>query len=150
MLDVGAGTGAFAGFAQQHGWRGNGDPEPDVGASYQGKGTACTLLEQMLFQLPEGSFDVITMACAGTCACIAQIFGPVKTLLKPGGILLIAVPDCTPKTQLSTSNIGLHTMYRDTLSFLAGIHAQVDCQTWHGGKNIRPMWFGTALRKHVV
>ena len=97
LLDIGAGTGAFAAFMQQHGWRVTG-LEPDAGARAKARELhGISLLEtDALFQLPEGSFDVITMwHVLEHVHALHEYLAQLKKLLKPGGILLIAVPNYT-------------------------------------------------------
>ncbi len=97
LLDIGSGTGAFLHYMQQNGWKATG-LEPDE----QARGNALSLYKveaqpvEQLFSLPAGSYDAITMwhvleHVHEVHAYLQQIY----TLLKPGGALLIAVPNYT-------------------------------------------------------
>ncbi|MBY0536496.1 MAG: class I SAM-dependent methyltransferase [Chitinophagaceae bacterium] len=97
LLDIGSGTGAFAAHMKMKGWRVTG-LEPDASArSIAAATNKIQLLESgELFQLPAGSFDIITMwhvleHVHDLDAYLAQI----KKLLAPGGWLLVAVPNYT-------------------------------------------------------
>lgn len=99
LLDIGAGTGAFAHFMQQTGWKVTG-LEPDEGA----RANADTLYKiqmqpsEALFTLPEHQFDVVTMW--HVLEHVHNLHGyleQIKRVLKPGGALLIAVPNYTSK-----------------------------------------------------
>jgi len=97
LLDIGAGTGAFAHSMQQAGWNTTG-LEPDAATRKRAADLyGLNLLDTpSLFQLPPASFDAITMwhvleHVHELHACIEQI----KVLLKETGRALIAVPNYT-------------------------------------------------------
>ena len=97
MLDIGAGTGAFADAMQQAGWAVTG-LEPDAGTRQRAADLHGLALEDtgVLFQLPPASFDAITMwhvleHVHELHAYIEQL----KLLLKKEGRALIAVPNYT-------------------------------------------------------
>lgn len=95
LLDVGCGTGYFLQAAVLDGWEGEGI-EPDSGAAEQaGRRSGCRVYpESRLDQLPEGSFDLITL-----WHVMEHVPEPghraaqLMRLLKPGGILVVAVPN---------------------------------------------------------
>jgi 2-polyprenyl-3-methyl-5-hydroxy-6-metoxy-1,4-benzoquinol methylase len=97
ILDVGCGTGAFLHIMQQSGW-GTMGLEPDERARKKAKELYNLNLEgpEKLYSLPVKSFDAITM-----WHVLEHVHGlnnyieRVKELLKPGGKLLIAVPNYT-------------------------------------------------------
>ncbi|MEO5683056.1 MAG: class I SAM-dependent methyltransferase [Chitinophagaceae bacterium] len=99
LLDIGAGTGAFAATMQQAGWTVNG-LEPDAGTRQRAADLYALHLQDTaaLFALPAAGFDAITMwhvleHVHELHSYIAQI----KLLLKQNGRALIAVPNYTSK-----------------------------------------------------
>lgn len=99
LLDIGAGTGAFAHFMQQTGWQVT-CIEPDEGA----RANAETLYKlkalppEAFFGLEPAQFDVVTMW--HVMEHVHNLHGyveQIKKVLKPGGALLIAVPNYTSK-----------------------------------------------------
>ncbi len=97
LLDIGAGTGAFADAMQKAGWAVTG-LEPDAGTRQRAADLHGLALEDtgLLFQLPPASFDAISMwhvleHVHELHAYIEQI----KLLLKKEGRALIAVPNYT-------------------------------------------------------
>ena len=97
LLDIGAGTGFFAGHMQQSGWEVTA-LEPDSSA----RQTAFELYglkaepAGSLFSLPDKSFDVITMwHVLEHVHELHEYLDKCRTLLKPGGTLIIAVPNYT-------------------------------------------------------
>jgi 2-polyprenyl-3-methyl-5-hydroxy-6-metoxy-1,4-benzoquinol methylase len=99
LLDIGAGTGAFAHIMQQAGWQVTG-LEPDAATRQRAAGLYGLQLMDTpaLFQLKAGSFDSITMwhvleHVHELHAYIEQI----KTLLAVNGKALIAVPNYSSK-----------------------------------------------------
>jgi len=99
LLDVGAGTGAFANEMKQAGWQVTG-LEPDADARKVGKEMFNVELADtnQFYQLPSSSFDAITMwhvleHVHDLQGYIAQL----RSLLKEDGKLFIAVPNYTSK-----------------------------------------------------
>ena len=97
MLDIGAGTGAFLHTMEQSGWEVTG-LEPDEAAREKAKQLygLNLYLPGELFNLQQQSFDSITLwhvleHVHDLDECIYQL----KKLLKPQGILFIAVPNYT-------------------------------------------------------
>jgi 2-polyprenyl-3-methyl-5-hydroxy-6-metoxy-1,4-benzoquinol methylase len=95
LLDVGCGIGAFVHTMQIKGWQATG-LEPDAGTRKLSKELFDLNLQDAneLFNLAPSSYDAITLwhvleHVHDLHAYIAQL----KTLLKPGGRLLIAVPN---------------------------------------------------------
>lgn len=97
LLDIGSGTGAFINKMQQSGWQVTG-LEPDETARKKcldNHGITAQLPEE-LFNLPAQSFDVITMwHVLEHVHQLQEYIQQIKTLLKPGGVLIIAVPNYT-------------------------------------------------------
>jgi 2-polyprenyl-3-methyl-5-hydroxy-6-metoxy-1,4-benzoquinol methylase len=97
LLDVGAGTGAFAKEMSAHGWAALG-LEPDPDARQHAKTDFGVDLQEsaQLFTLPPASFDVITLW--HVLEHVHDLHGylrQLKLLLKDEGRLFIAVPNYT-------------------------------------------------------
>lgn len=97
LLEVGAGTGYFAETMVKAGWQVTA-LEPDAGARQVARERAALELlpAEQLFQLSAASFDVITLwhvleHVHDLSAYLSQFY----RLLKPGGCLIIAVPNYT-------------------------------------------------------
>lgn len=97
LLDIGAGTGAFASYMITKGWEVTG-LEPDEKAR---KVAAATHKIQLLpadelFSLPEKQFDAITLwHVLEHVHQLKEYLEQIQRLLKPGGGLFIAVPNYT-------------------------------------------------------
>ncbi len=97
LLDVGAGTGAFLYEMKEAGWQVNGI-EPDEGARKRALDNYHVQLEATphLFNLPSESFDAITLwHVLEHVEDLEKYLAQLKTLLKPNGVLFIAVPNYT-------------------------------------------------------
>jgi 2-polyprenyl-3-methyl-5-hydroxy-6-metoxy-1,4-benzoquinol methylase len=97
LLDVGAGTGAFASFMQKAGWSVSG-LEPDLDTIERAKQINQIDLQPVdkLFQLEGGSFDAITLwHVLEHVHGLHEYLEQFKKLLRPGGKLFIAVPNYT-------------------------------------------------------
>jgi 2-polyprenyl-3-methyl-5-hydroxy-6-metoxy-1,4-benzoquinol methylase len=144
LLDVGSGTGAFAGEMKQAGWQVAG-LEPDADARSVGKQSYNIDLADIsqLYQLPAFSYDAITMwhvleHVHDLQGYVAQL----KSLLKEKGKLFIAVPNYTSK---DAAVYGEHWAAYDVprhLYHFSPQSMQVLMQK-HGLKIIqcKPMWY---------
>jgi len=97
LLDVGAGTGAFASAMRKSGWRVVG-LEPDTQARQLAQQLNQINLQpsQDLFSLPEKSFDAITLwHVLEHVHNLQGYLAQLKKLLTAGGRLFIAVPNYT-------------------------------------------------------
>ncbi|WP_111598729.1 class I SAM-dependent methyltransferase [Chitinophaga skermanii] len=97
LLDVGCGTGAFIHYMQQIGWTVTG-LEPDERARENAAKlyNLQPLPPSTLYELPAQSFDVITMwHVLEHVHDLHQYLDQLKRLVKPGGAILIAVPNYT-------------------------------------------------------
>jgi 2-polyprenyl-3-methyl-5-hydroxy-6-metoxy-1,4-benzoquinol methylase len=144
LLDVGAGMGAFAGFMRENGWQVTG-LEPDAETRKRAQELNRITLQDTgdLFQLPAGNYDAITMwhvleHVHRLHACLDQL----KQLLKPEGVLMIAVPNYTAH---DASFYGAHWAAYDVPRHLYHFSpaAMRVLLKQHGLqlKAIKPMWF---------
>jgi len=97
LLDIGAGTGAFAAHMREHGWEVTG-LEPDQAAREKAGSLHKMALQPIgnLYDLPEDHFDVITMwhvleHVHDLHACLEQL----RKVMRRGGCIFIAVPNYT-------------------------------------------------------
>ncbi|MGE5108902.1 MAG: class I SAM-dependent methyltransferase [Sphingobacteriales bacterium] len=144
ILDIGCGTGSFISVMKENGWRVRG-LEPDEEARKKGADLYGLPLEPIanFFQLPPGAFDVITMwHVLEHVHELHPYIKQLKSLLKPGGKLLIAVPNYSSadanhyKEFWAAYDVPRHLYHFSPKSMEALIHL-------HGMKieTIRPMWF---------
>ncbi|TAE09310.1 MAG: class I SAM-dependent methyltransferase, partial [Bacteroidetes bacterium] len=97
LLDVGAGIGSFAHTVQQAGWQVTGlEPDATAVANAQTLYGLQLLPLQQLFTLPAASFNAITLW--HVLEHVHDLHGYMQqfgTVLAPGGVLVIAVPNYT-------------------------------------------------------
>jgi 2-polyprenyl-3-methyl-5-hydroxy-6-metoxy-1,4-benzoquinol methylase len=97
LLDIGAGTGAFVAYMQQHGWDVTG-LEPDEMARERALADHKVQLTDTssLFSLPAGSYDAVTLwHVLEHVHDLHPYVEQLKALIKPGGRIFIAVPNYT-------------------------------------------------------
>jgi 2-polyprenyl-3-methyl-5-hydroxy-6-metoxy-1,4-benzoquinol methylase len=97
LLDIGAGTGAFAGYMKEHGWEVTG-LEPDETARERAHAVnRVQLLDaDHLYSLPADSFDAITLwHVLEHVHDLHPYMEQLKKLVKRGGRIFIAVPNHT-------------------------------------------------------
>lgn len=95
LLDVGAGIGAFVYQMQKSGWQATGI-EPDAGARRQALQVYGLQLQHTpnLEQLPKAHYDAITLwHVLEHVHALHAYLEKLKSLLKPGGKLFVAVPN---------------------------------------------------------
>ncbi|NII28255.1 class I SAM-dependent methyltransferase [Pseudoflavitalea sp. X16] len=144
LLDVGAGVGAFAGFMRQQGWQVTG-LEPDAETRKRALEQHRITLQDTsdLFKLPAGHFDAITLwhvleHVHRLHACLDQL----KTLLKPGGVLLVAVPNYTAAdATFYASHWAAYDVPRHLYHFSPASMRVLLQQHGLTVKAIKPMWF---------
>ena len=97
LLDIGAGTGAFASFMQSAGWRVTALEPDETARRIAHETNRINLLpSDQLFQLAAESFNSITMwHVLEHVHTLHEYIGQLKKLLKPDGRLFIAVPNYT-------------------------------------------------------
>lgn len=101
LLEMGAGTGHFAHYMQTKGWTVTA-LEPDEKARKLGAEKLAMQIQpvEMLDQLPSHSFDAITMwHVLEHVHDLSHYMDRFRKLLKPGGALIIAVPNYTSKDE---------------------------------------------------
>lgn len=144
LLDIGAGTGAFANTMLQAGWEVTGlEPDPIARENAKQKHGIHLRSAEEVYSLPASSFDVITLwHVLEHVHDLHGYFKQFKQLLKPGGKLVIAVPNYTSK---DASQYGQYWAAWDVprhlyhfspagMKHLAGLHG-FTVQSMH------PMWF---------
>lgn len=97
VLDIGAGTGAFLNEMKDHGWQVTGI-EPDPGARSVARHRYQLELQDAsaFYGLPAGTYDVITLwHVLEHVHDLHPYLRHLETLLAPGGILLLALPNYT-------------------------------------------------------
>ena len=96
ILDVGSGTGSFLSVMAASGWKVIGlEPDAEARKLAQQKGLYVEATNQ-LFKLPVSSFDAITMwHVLEHVHELHKYMDQIKALLKPNGLLFIAVPNYT-------------------------------------------------------
>ena len=97
LLDIGAGTGAFASYMQRSGWKVSG-LEPDNQARQKASELHSIELEDSsrLFELKENHFDAITLwHVIEHVHSLHEYLDQLKRVLKPAGYIFIAVPNYT-------------------------------------------------------
>jgi 2-polyprenyl-3-methyl-5-hydroxy-6-metoxy-1,4-benzoquinol methylase len=98
ILDIGCGTGEFLYSMQVAGWQGIG-LEPDEGARAQAQSLGLKVYDnEELFKLGPEGYDAVTMwHVLEHVHRLHEYMGAINRVLKPGGLLLIAVPNYTSK-----------------------------------------------------
>jgi SAM-dependent methyltransferase len=143
LLDVGCGTGAFAHAMQAAGWQVEA-LEPDAGAR-----TKAFELYQLqargiehLYELPSAAYDVITLwHVLEHVHDLHPFFEQFARLLKPNGVLVIAVPNYTSKDAATYQSFWaaydvprhLYHFSPQSMGVLAQKHA-------FGVDKVQPMW----------
>jgi 2-polyprenyl-3-methyl-5-hydroxy-6-metoxy-1,4-benzoquinol methylase len=96
LLDIGCATGQFLNFMAAEGWTTTGiEPDEKTRNRAISEYGLHVYPEEKLNELKESSFDVITMwHVLEHVAGLNQRMEQIKKLLKPGGIIIIAVPNC--------------------------------------------------------
>lgn len=98
LLDIGCGTGEFLENMVAAGWEGVG-LEPDEGARAQAQSKNLKVYEpEQLFKVGANGYDAVTMwHVLEHVHRLHEYMGAIHRVLRPGGLLLIAVPNYTSK-----------------------------------------------------
>lgn len=92
VLDIGAGTGEFLKVASEYGWKVQG-AEPNEKARFISKEKGIDLIEDFT-EFSNRQFDVVTLwHVLEHMPNLEKTISQIETLVKPGGTLLIAVPN---------------------------------------------------------
>jgi 2-polyprenyl-3-methyl-5-hydroxy-6-metoxy-1,4-benzoquinol methylase len=144
LLDMGSGTGTFAGYMKKAGWQVTG-LEPDEGArkvAYKEFGVILSDTSSF-FELAPAQFDVITLwHVLEHVHELQRYVQQLKKLLKPKGKLIIAVPNYTAE---DANHFGAHWAAYDVPRHL--YHFSPSAMRLLLAKNqlsletIKPMWF---------
>jgi len=144
LLDVGAGTGAFAATMQNSGWDVTGlEPDDTARANAKNQHNLNLQSPDTLFTLPANSFDAITMwHVLEHVHELHRYMDAYSKLLKKDGALLIAVPNYasrdaeTYKEFWAAYDVPRHLYHFNPQSMqqLAGMHGFTI-------KSYKPMWF---------
>jgi len=99
LLDIGAGTGAFAAFMKENGWQVTGlEPNQPARESAFAINKVNLLPSEELFKLPGESFDAITLwHVLEHVHQLHEYLEQIRKLLKPNGRIFIAVPNYTSR-----------------------------------------------------
>ncbi|MBZ5855729.1 class I SAM-dependent methyltransferase [Flavihumibacter profundi] len=144
VLDIGAGTGAFLAEMKNSGWSVRG-LEPDPGARKVAHDRYQLLFEDpsRLFDLAEGSFDVITMwHVLEHVHQLHEYIAHIKKILAPGGLLVLALPNYTSADAVyygaswAAYDVPRHLYHfsPESVRKLLGAHGL-------SIKSMKPMWF---------
>lgn len=144
LLDIGAGTGAFAATIQNAEWNVTG-LEPDETARENALKNYRLHLQtpENLFTLPEASFDAITMwHVLEHVHELHQYLGKFSTVLKENGTLFIAVPNYTCKDAATYKEYwAAYDVPRHLYHFSPKSMQQLMQQHGFEIKDYKPMWF---------
>lgn len=144
LLDLGAGVGAFASYMRQQGWQVTG-LEPDRETRKRALEQNGIVLQDTedLFKLPAAQFDVITMwHVLEHVHQLEAYLVQLKTLLKPDGVLLIAVPNYTShdaswyQEHWAAYDVPRHLYHFSPASMRTLLQKQ-----GLSLKDVKPMWF---------
>lgn len=144
LLDVGAGTGAFASYMQAANWAVTGlEPDADAIAVAQKNNQISLQPIANLFTLPHGSYDIITMwHVMEHVHQLHDYMAQLAKLLAPQGKLIIAVPNYTSKdAEIYGKDWAAYDVPRHLYHFSPqGMNYFAEK---HGlrVKTIKPMWF---------
>ncbi len=144
LLDIGAGTGAFAAAMKNAGWHITG-LEPDETARANAKKDFNIELQptQNLFSLNRESFDVITLwHVLEHVHRLHEYLDTFHALLKPGGILIIAVPNYTSyDAEIYNGNWAAYDVPRHLYHFSPSSMQKLLEAYEFTPVNNKPMWF---------
>lgn len=144
LLDVGSGVGAFVKEMQDHGWKSTGlEPDPDARQIAQKESGIALQESQQLYELPNEQFDAITLwHVLEHVHDLQGYFAAFSRLLKPGGVLLIAVPNYTSADAARYGEFwAAYDVPRHLYHFSPSSMKQLAQKHGFDIKAYRPMWF---------
>jgi len=144
VLDVGSGTGAFVGALRGAGWQADGlEPDPSAREVAQSDFGIALLDIDQLAQLPSSSVDAITLW--HVLEHVHDLNGYMQQfhrLLKPGGRLLIALPNYTSwDAQYFGKWWAAYDVPRHLYHFSPGSIRTLSKRHQFEVDSIRPMWY---------
>ncbi len=144
LLDIGAGTGAFANAMMQAGWDVTG-LEPNETARKTALEKYNITLQELIFlsSIEENHFDVITMwHVLEHVHALHDYLNNFQRILKPGGLLFIAVPNYTSlESKYYKQNWAAYDVPRHLYHFSPSSMEELMRQHQFEIKNTKPMWF---------
>lgn len=144
LLDVGAGTGAFASTMENAGWNVTGlEPDETARANAQKDFNIKLQPTGNLFNLQQNNFDVITLwHVLEHVHRLHEYLDQFYTLLQPGGTLMIAVPNYTSfDAKTYAENWAAYDVPRHLYHFSPRSMQQLLQLHKFGLENKKPMWF---------
>ena len=144
LLDIGAGTGAFAAFMKKSGWRVTGlEPDAEARRKATEVNNISLLPSDQLFELPSDGFDCITMW--HVLEHVHNLDGYLQSLhriLKTNGRLMIAVPNYTSfDAKHYQSDWAAYDVPRHLYHFSPQSMKTLLARHQFRLSNIKPMWF---------
>jgi 2-polyprenyl-3-methyl-5-hydroxy-6-metoxy-1,4-benzoquinol methylase len=144
LLDVGAGTGAFLHHMQEHQWQVTGlEPDPATRERALSLYQLNLLSPDHLFHIPEKTMDVITMwHVLEHLHRLHEYLEQLKKILKPGGLLFIAVPNYTSRDAATYgASWAAYDVPRHLYHFSPASMEQLVKKHGMQLQSIKPMWF---------
>jgi len=138
LLDVGCGTGYFIDYCQQHGWQVSGVEPNDIARNQAEEKTNINIKED-LSEIEESSFEVITLwHVLEHLPNLEETLNQLKSLLTPGGVLIIAVPNFEAyeasvfEENWAAYDVPRHLYHfnRESIGFLANKHGLKIARTY--------------------
>lgn len=144
LLDVGAGTGAFAHTMQQAGWKVTGlEPDTTARNNAEQKHGLKLLVPDEVYQLPAARFDAITLW--HVLEHVHDLQGYLErffTMLKPGGKLIIAVPNYTSYDAVAYGSYwAAYDVPRHLYHFSPASMEKLGTAKGFAFEGVEPMWF---------
>ena len=143
LLDLGCGTGAFLQVMQNAKWQVKGlEPDPDARSIAAARGLDVAATTQF-FHLPSASFDVVTLwHVLEHVHQLHPYMDQLKSILKPDGWLVIAVPNYTSgDAQRYGKTWAAYDVPRHLYHFSPKSMKSLVQQHGLMVQDIRPMWF---------
>lgn len=144
LLDVGAGTGAFASYMEQSGWVTTGiEPDEDTRKRAADLHGIQLAESSTLFEMAENRFDVITLwHVLEHIHALHEYLDQFKKILKPEGSLFIAVPNYTSYDAAVYGELwAAYDVPRHLYHFSPDAMQKLLLQHGFRIKKIMPMWF---------
>lgn len=144
LLDIGAGTGAFAAYMQQAGWDVTGlEPDPQTRERAESINRISLKPADHLFELAPDSYDVITMwHVLEHVHLLHEYMERIFTILKDDGFACIAVPNYTSKDAAHYGRFwAAYDVPRHLYHFTPDSMRKLAASHQLGVSAVKPMWF---------